>query len=296
MTRSGFVLSSNDINAEYQWYECKNGSYTVILNEKNKEFRPKKSGTYSVQLKHNSCTIQSECVSICIPEAPIPILANLPTVNRSCVIDTIIPPKSYNQCGDTFIGTSLTKFPITFIGETIIEWKFEDSSGNKSSQNQKITISLINDSVEIESKELIAKQTNCTYQWLDCLKDYEPIIGANQRVFIPSKNGIYAVKLDKDGCSDTSSCFPFNNLDYHNLDKSNIIIVPNPGDRFIKLLNLGNGNYTINLFSTTGKRIKRSSFTKGILDISDLPKGLYLLEVRSKSSDKSIFMGSFIKQ
>ena len=50
-----------------------------------------------------------------------------------------------------------------------------------------------------------------TFQWVEC-PDYDIIPGATDSTFTPTQNGHFAVIVTKNGCTDTSACYPINNI------------------------------------------------------------------------------------
>lgn len=51
-------------NAQYQWMQCSDSTYSNIPGEINQSFTPPDSGYYAVIITKNSCTDTSECVSL----------------------------------------------------------------------------------------------------------------------------------------------------------------------------------------------------------------------------------------
>lgn len=69
-----------------------------------------------------------------------------------------------------------------------------------------LTFTTIDKSISVNRTQLGSNQANANYQWLDCNKDYIAIDGATSQSFDVLVNGDYAVRITKDGCSDTSEC------------------------------------------------------------------------------------------
>ncbi|MBU3659328.1 MAG: T9SS type A sorting domain-containing protein [Flavobacteriales bacterium] len=63
-----------------------------------------------------------------------------------------------------------------------------------------------NTNVTLNGNTLTANQQGATYQWLNCDNNLSPITGANQISFTPLVSGNYAVRITKNGCTDTSVC------------------------------------------------------------------------------------------
>ncbi len=71
--------------------------------------------------------------------APVPLVASLPGLMDMCPI-TPIAPKALDK-GDTIVATTMTSFPISELGTTVVTWTYTDGAGNTSMQNQNVTIS-----------------------------------------------------------------------------------------------------------------------------------------------------------
>ena len=56
------VLTANQTNANYQWYEC--ASNSIVTGATNQEFNPLTTGFYYVVIEKNSCVDSSSCVEI----------------------------------------------------------------------------------------------------------------------------------------------------------------------------------------------------------------------------------------
>jgi uncharacterized protein (TIGR02145 family) len=89
---------------------------------------------------------------------------------------------------------------------------FRDTLQNYTGNDSVITVNLnithVDASVENFDGSLIADNPDANYQWLDCNDSYRPIAGERGYFFTPSKAGSYALKITKNGCTDTSKCIP----------------------------------------------------------------------------------------
>ena len=72
------------------------------------------------------------------------------------------------------------------------------------------------------------------------------------------------------------------------VEKTNIKIYPNPARNFIVVENLNDAQaYTINIFSLDGKLMKNESASKSIISLTDLPAGIYVLQLKSQTESNS---------
>lgn len=60
---SGSTLTSNAVNATYQWLDCNNG-YSPVSGAVSQSFSPLSNGVYSVIVTQEECTDTSECVTV----------------------------------------------------------------------------------------------------------------------------------------------------------------------------------------------------------------------------------------
>jgi hypothetical protein len=136
---------------------------------------------------------------------------------------------------------------------------------------------------------LTAVATGVTYQWLDCNLNYAIINGATSQTFIPASNGDYAVKLDLNGCIDTSFCHNVYRVNTLNTFKHDISIYPNPAHQAI-WVDLGETykDVSIQIMNVTGQVIRNWTFStleKTELPLNDL-SGVYFLDIRSDGQRK----------
>ncbi len=69
-----------------------------------------------------------------------------------------------------------------------------------------LTIEKVNDSMIQKGDTLMAEMEDAEYQWGRCKKGFEPVSGANERMYVPDCNGYYAVKVSGK-CTDISRCY-----------------------------------------------------------------------------------------
>ncbi len=98
----------------------------------------------------------------------------------------------------------------------------------------------------------------------------------------PSKVNYYRLKqLDFDGKSD------FSQIVSAFFAKANVSIYPNPARDVLYVNSSDDGQLVYRIFDLTGKRIDYGATNDGIIRISDLSKGLYILNLTSKTSNLS---------
>jgi CSLREA domain-containing protein len=133
-------------------------------------------------------------------------------------------------------------------------------------------------------KGLFALDTVSSYQWLDCSDSSNILQNATNRYYEPSKNGSYAVIIQKNGCIDTSSCYPFIGVSTNESYKQNRInIFPNP---VTQLLNIGleypTPELEMKIKDYQNRIIIKEKFSyqsNCTLDLENIATGIYFLEV-----------------
>ncbi len=144
-----------------------------------------------------------------------------------------------------------------------------------------IDISTAEGFVRLESKE-----TDCNYQWIDCITN-KPIPNENARIYSAKENGSYAVIIEKNDCIDTSQCITVTTIGVkENNITTKIYVYPNPnnGDFSINLGDLKNVN--IKIVDLNGITIFRKTNANEIIHKLQLSakKGIYTIEFRNKKS------------
>ncbi|MGV3697983.1 DUF4886 domain-containing protein [Flavobacterium sp.] len=137
------------------------------------------------------------------------------------------------------------------------------------------------------------------YQWLDFFGN--PIIGANSQSLVVY-SGNYSVITTIDGCTETSPEILVDgwlglpeecNLGVDDLEKSPIIIAPNPA-RNILNINTEETIKEVFAYNLLGERIAVSPISNSTFDISNLSEGIYIIKVLSE--DERLFTARFVKE
>jgi hypothetical protein len=131
---------------------------------------------------------------------------------------------------------------------------------------------------------LTAVADSLEYQWLNCAKALAPIVGATERLFTPSQSGIYALTVSKDGCSDTSSCVEVSLEAVPETPSiKRIIFYPNPTTGIVTISDHVERVQTVRIVNVLGEPICASLDATGTkIDLSQLPNGVYYLQVETK--------------
>ena len=158
------------------------------------------------------------------------------------------------------------------------------SNGCDSIVRLDLTINEVSDiSTTTADSAIIANNLSGSYQWLDCLQNFQEIPGETNRVYTPSTNGEYAVELLEDGCMDTSLCVPFilvGSEEYED-ELQELTLFPNPSRDILIVEYAPDRDAKIEVLSASGKIIKREPLKGGqcALDVSAWASGLYFIRL-----------------
>jgi hypothetical protein len=253
--------------------------------------------------KDPSGNIATKSINIVVVDNIKPVLTCAPDVFR-CSSEshtvTYIQPVASDNCS---IGGGQFNFPQGLpsgsefpTGTTTNTFTYSDNVGNVGSCSFNVTIltpifvNLVNVMNDIGNQSLgsIAVEINgglppYTFTW----KKNNITISTDQN---PSNlpAGSYQLSiLDAHGCTYTSELVSISNTS--NIDEptwaNGLQIYPNPtsGRVVVKLENVGNKNNLVTVFDAQGRdlrRIELSSDVQNILDLHDLPSGMYILQLQ----------------
>lgn len=140
--------------------------------------------------------------------------------------------------------------------------------------------------------EIISRESQASYQWLDCDKGFSAIAGETGRLFKPSKSGYYAVQVEKNSCLDTSDCYFYVLTDLENpLQSVDMQLYPNPTTG-MTTIDFGwvIPKLQLNLFTLSGQLIyseKVEGKAQTQLELSG-PKGVYFLEINIAGGERRV--------
>jgi len=129
--------------------------------------------------------------------------------------------------------------------------------------------------------------TGYNFQWL--VND-TAIAGETNFYFVPSYSGNYSVVLiSTEGCSDTSQVLFFTFTGIHSMvsDLTEVLIYPNPANKTLHIESEVSGMALLRLTDLSGKIVFEKEFISHskqlheTIDVSNLEKGIYFLELKS---------------
>lgn len=147
-----------------------------------------------------------------------------------------------------------------------------------------LTIDTVEISISVSDSTITANANGALYQWLDCNNNNAVISGATAQSFTANANGVYAVEITQNSCTDTSQCVTISTIGIaENNVLNQISIFPNPTTGIINV-NFGDfNNVNVRISSTIGQivfekeNINESDFR---VELNVVP-GIYLIEIFS---------------
>lgn len=126
---------------------------------------------------------------------------------------------------------------------------------------------------------LIAQDTNTatTFQWVDCDNSFAPVTGATSSTFVPTQNGTYALILTNGNCTDTSSCYPYNEVGVEEHTKQSLHFYPNPASHRLTIVTHGPLPSRMQIVDIFGRLINSIEVENSVVNLPPLNGGVYLL-------------------
>ena len=138
-----------------------------------------------------------------------------------------------------------------------------------------------------------ATATDATYQWLDCLNDFNPVPNEVNSLFTAQYNSEFAVEISQNNCVDTSDCIIISTVGLPDINVLETIkIFPNPTEGLINL-ELGDlSNVTINIFNFNNQLIYWEENIEGPKHqiIINCAPGLYYLTIDTQQQQQQVIL------
>lgn len=170
--------------------------------------------------------------------APVPSIAELPTLERICYLSPLPVPTAYDECSGVIEG-QLHVYDSGTQGNQVVTWKYVDDAGNVSYQDQSVVTIALDYSLIVDGTTLSTANNveGITYQWNRCDLGFLDIEGATSASYTATESGVYAVNFWVAGCEFSSDCYTITISDVGIEDQftSFFSVYPNPT----------NGNITI---------------------------------------------------
>jgi hypothetical protein len=182
-------------------------------------------------------------------------------------------------------GTSTTNSITTTASATggNISVSANNTCGSSALRTLAVTVTSVDTSVSQSGITLTAAISGATYQWINCATNALISEQTNQS-FTAAENGIYAVIITQNACSDTSSCFAITKVGIEDDGSlSSISLYPNPSNGQFQLsidaAQLAEA-CKMEIYTVEGKRIYQSLITQTTsdIDLSHQTSGMYLVK------------------
>jgi surface protein len=137
-----------------------------------------------------------------------------------------------------------------------------------------LTINNVNTSVAQAGANLTSNATGATYQWLSC-PSYSPILGETNQSFTATANGDFAVVVNENGCTDTSTCFTVAAIGIQEINKfTSFSVYPNPvSNKLYIQSSTVFADKKKEFYNTFGQLILTTNSIE--IDVSSYSKGIY---------------------
>lgn len=119
------------------------------------------------------------------------------------------------------------------------------------------------------------------YNWYDCLNN-QAIPDAIGNTYIPLQNGEYAIHVSQNGCELVSDCFVVSDLGVTSVQNNYWEIYPNPSKDQVTIKGATGTKSQVSVTDLSGKTLLVQSLETNTVDISALPKGMYVLTLTSE--------------
>ncbi len=180
-------------------------------------------------------------------------------------------------CGSPAINTASTQFPYQTDQRDSVRVGLPDIGAFEFAD--------INIEVDFANDTLFSVQQGASYEWLDCNTN-TIISGQSSSFYVPTANGSYAMIISNNSCTDTSVCVNITTVGIENNNlEDRIELFPNPvhSELTIKVSSSTNIE-SITIFNMAGQItdvLKKADNLEWHCDVSSLPSGLYILEIRN---------------
>jgi len=147
-------------------------------------------------------------------------------------------------------------------------------------------------SVAAADPSLSANESDARYQWLDCSDHFAALPGETGKNFTASANGNYAVRIVKNGCTDTSDCYPVLSLGI-TAQKPPLdpVIFPNPSNgKFSIDLGASYEDVEVEITNIAGQNVQKNNYgTAQLLSLEiEGENGLYFLLIRTGDRQQAV--------
>jgi len=140
-------------------------------------------------------------------------------------------------------------------------------------------ITIIDNTVSVNTNSITANQTSAQYQWIDCLAGNAIISGETNQSYAPTVNGTYAVVITLNSCIDTSVCTP---IVVSGISTSTglpaFVVFPNPSSGMFTIQSAPIGVYKIiNELGQTVSEFRIENSNNVLINLEGVNNGIYYI-------------------
>ncbi len=273
----------NGTGSNLKWYSAATGgsalNSTATLS----------TGTYYVSQTTNSCESTRTSVNVTVNSVPAAPTASAQTFCGSATVADLNGTGSNLKWYSAATGGSVLNSTTSLsTGTYYVSQTTNSCESTRTSVN--VTVTSIDNIVNITTNTLTANQNNATYQWYDCSGNAVP--AATGQSFMPAVSGSYKVRITLNGCTLDSACQNLVVLGTAETSVDNTLkIYPIPAKTELFIDTGALTNVSVTIIDTAGRMISTHKHTKGVnrIDVAALPSANYILKINSNE-------GQFIRK
>lgn len=198
------------------------------------------------------------------------------------------PVYAQSDSGTVCSGGSYT-FPdgstqTNITAQVVYSSQFSSVSGCDSVITTTVNVNQADTMVTVSGVTLTALASGATFQWLDCGNNFAPLAGDTMQSFTAIVNGMYAVAVTQNGCTDTSGCFNILSTAVSPVTTANeVLVYPNPANDLLFVNAGANTNGIVELVDLAGAVVRRMAYNGSSLqiDLSGLASGMYFVQLHT---------------
>ncbi len=152
-----------------------------------------------------------------------------------------------------------------------------------------LTVNEVLNTVTVSGTAITADETDATYQWLNCDDNYSVIDGETSQSFTAYISGNYALRVEKNGCVDTSECITITVTGIESIFSNTINIYPNPTNGQVNIdFEKTVAKFNVNVRDVTGKLVRHESYVSAseARFYFEGHQGVYFIEIYTDSERK----------
>ena len=258
------------------------GSVTVTNNVTSFPIMESRMITWTYTDGANNTVTQIQQVTIDDTIAPMPAMADLPTLEDCSQITSLTAPTATDNCDGTITATTNVTPPVTT--STTLTWTYRDDAGNTTTQTQEVIIGdteapmpEISDLPMLTGACPIAAMADLTVPTATDNCDAGTITATTDASIFPITSTTTITWMYTDAAGNTSTqtqevICPLSAAG----DATEAVIFPNPSGRYLEVRSLISGEFQI--LSLSGKPLLDGTANTRV-DITSLQSGLYLVQL-----------------